>query len=134
MLGKGPIQGTPTIETLLRVSSTLVAFNTTGQTTLYTVPAGKIFILLKVFIRSGADAGATTVTFGRVGALTDWANTRTLSNLDAAGDVVKIDLLNSVTPVKSKTYAAGVVLQIDVTTALGGATNYVDLFGYLIDV
>ena len=50
------------------------------------------------------------------------------------GDVVKIEILNATTPAKSKTYAAGAVLQIDVTTALGGATNYVDLFGYLIDL
>ena len=51
----------------------------------------------------------------------------------ADGDVVKIEVINAATPAKSKTYAAGVVLQIDVTTALGGATNYADLFGYLVN-
>jgi hypothetical protein len=72
------------------------------------------------------------VTFGRVGALTDWLGTIQLDNLDAAGDQVKIETTNTNPPTKSKTYAAAQVFQIDVTVALGGATNYVDLFGYLI--
>lgn len=116
-----------------KVSTTPVAFNSVAATTLYTVPVGKIFIPAFCFVRVGADAGETDVTFGRVGALTDWLGTRALDNLNAAGDQAKIELLNSVTPTLSKTYAAGVVLQIDVTVALGGATNYVDLFGYLVD-
>jgi len=118
---------------LQKMSTTTVAFNTTGQTTLYTVPTGKIFVPVAVFIRVDASANTSAVTFGRVGALTDWLDTITLSNLDAAGDVVKIEPVNNATPVKSKTYAAAVVFQIDVTTGNGGATNYVDLFGYLID-
>jgi len=134
MLGRGPIHGVPYVDCLRKIATVTVSFAATGQTTLYTIPAGKLFIPHKLFIRAGADAGNTEVTFGRVGTLTDWLDTRTLSNLDAVGDVVKVEILNATTPTKSKTYAAGVVLQIDVTTALGGATNYVDLFGYLIDV
>ncbi len=117
---------------LMKVSTTPVAFNAVAATTLYTVPAGKTFMPAMAIIRAGADAGATDVTFGRVGALTDWLGTIQLDNLDAAGDQVKVEVVNSATPVKSKTYAAGVVFQIDVTVALGGATNYVDLFGYLV--
>lgn len=118
---------------ITKVSTTEVAFNAIAATTLYTVPAGKIFIPVMAIIRAGADAGATDVTFGRVGALTDWLGTIQLDNLDASGDQVKIETVNANPPTKSKTYAATVVFQIDVIVALGGATNYVDLFGYLID-
>lgn len=119
---------------LTKVSSTTVALDVAAATTLYTVPPGKLFIPVCAVIRAGADAAISTVTFGRVGALTDWLGTITLSNLDADGDQVKIEVANNATPVKSKTYAAGVVFQIDVTAANGGASNKVDLFGYLIDV
>ena len=119
---------------LLKVSTTTVDFTvgSHGQTTLYTVPTGKTFIPIMAIIRAGADAGDSVVTFGRVGALTDWLGNRTLSNLDAAGDQIKVEVINNATPLKSKTYAAAQVFQIDVTTANGGAGNIVDLFGYLV--
>jgi hypothetical protein len=117
---------------LIKVSTTTVAFNATGQTTLYTVPTGKTFIPVFAVIRAGADASNTDVTFGRVGALTDWLGTQQLDNLDAAGDQVKVEVVQNATPVKSKTYVAAQVFQIDVTVGNGGATNYVDLFGYLV--
>ena len=119
---------------IIKVSTTTVDFTAgaTGQTTLYTVPTGKTFIPVMAIIRAGANANATDVTFGRVGALTDWLGTIQLDNLDAAGDQVKVEVVNSATPVKSKTYAAAQVFQIDVTVAAGGAGNSVDLFGYLV--
>jgi len=79
-------------------------------------------------IRAGADAALTDVTFGRVGALTDWLGTIQLDNLDAAGDQVLVMPVPQDPPLKLKTYAATVVFQIDVTVAQGGATNYVDLY------
>lgn len=120
-------------DSMAKISTTTVAFDTTGQTTLYTVPTGKIFVPILVVIRAGADAAQTDVTFGRSTALTDWLSTIQLDNLDADGDQVKIELSNANPPTKSKTYAAGVLFQIDVTVAQGGATNYVDLFGYEIN-
>ena len=119
---------------LVKVSTTTVDFTvgSHGQTTLYTVPTGKTFIPIMAIIRAGADAGDSVVTFGRVGALTDWLGNITLSNLDAAGDHVKVEVINNATPAKGKTYAAAQVFQIDVTTANGGAGNSVDLFGYLV--
>ena len=120
------------LETMQKVSTTTVDFSATGQTTLYTVPAGQIFIPTMAVIRAGSDAGATDATFGRVGALTDWMGTTQLDNLDADGDQVKVEQTNANPPTQAKTYAAGVIFQIDVTVAAGGATNYVDLFGYLI--
>lgn len=118
---------------ITKVSTTTVAFNAVAATTLYTTPVGKIFTPVLAIIRAGADALLTDVTFGRVGALTDWLGTIQLDNLDADGDQVKVEVANLSTPTKSKTYAAGVVFQIDVIVAQGGATNYVDLFGYLVD-
>lgn len=118
---------------ITKVSTTTVAFNAVTATTLYTVLTGKVFIPVLAIIRAGANAALTDVTFGQVGALTDWLGTIQLDNLDATGDQVKIESINANPPTKSKTYAAGVVFQIDVTVAQGGATNYVDLFGYLID-
>ena len=124
--------GIASTKLIQKVSTTIVAFNAVAATTLYTVPAGKTFVPTMAIIRAGADAGATDVTFGRVGALTDWLSTIQLDNLDADGDQVKIEATNANPPNKSKTYATGVVFQIDVTVAAGGAINYVDLFGYLV--
>jgi hypothetical protein len=119
---------------LTKVSTTTVAFNAVAVTTLYTVPSGKLFIPILAIIRAGADAVLTDVTFGRSTAKTDWMGTIQLDNLDADGDQVKIEVSNVDPPTKSKTYAAGVLFQIDVTVAQGGASNKVDLFGFLIDV
>lgn len=120
-------------EIMIKVSTTTVDFSAAAATTLYTVPAGQIFIPTMAVIRAGADAGLTDVTFGRVGALTDWKGTIQLDNLDADGDQVKIEVANVDPPTKNKTYAADVVFQINVTAALGGVTNHVDLFGYLVN-
>jgi len=121
------------VNPLEKVSTTTVAFDAVAVTTLYTVPAGKIFIPVIAIIRAGADAALTDVTFGRSTAKTDWLGTIQLDNLDADGDQVKIEQTNANPPVKAKTYAADVLFQIDVIVAQGGATNYVDLFGYLVD-
>lgn len=119
---------------LTKVSTTLVAFDAVAQTTLHITPTGKLFIPVFGIVRAGADALLTDVTLGRVGALTDFMGTTQLDNLDAAGDQVLLMPVPQDPPLKLKTYAAGVVFQIDVAVAQGGATNYVDLFGFLIDV
>ena len=105
----------------------------TGQTTLYTVPTGKIMIPMGICLVAGADCGASVITAGRSTALTDFLASINLGNIDAAGDMAWLQPVPNATPVLLKTYAAGVIFQIDVTTALGGATNYVDLFGWLKD-
>lgn len=119
---------------ITKVSSTKVDFSVVAATTLYTVPVGMLFIPVVAYIRSGADCLLTDVTFGRSTAKTDWLGTIQLDNLDADGDCVKIEPSNANPPTKSKTYAAGVLFQIDVTVAQGGAANKVDLFGYLVVV
>lgn len=122
------------------LSSTLVALNGTGQTSLFVVPTGKTCVLTKAAIRIGADAGASVITIGRSTALADFLDFQDLSNLDASGDVGllrpsipdEVDSSADKAVVEMlKSYAAGVDIQVDVVTALGGATNYIDLFGYL---
>jgi hypothetical protein len=115
------------------VSTTTVSLAATGQTTLFTVPAGKRFVPTKALVIAGADAGASIVTLGKSTALTDFLAAQTLSNLDAQYDAVKLQPIQNATPVKQKSYAAGDIFQIDVTTAAGGATNTVKLFGFLYD-
>lgn len=126
------------VESLL--STTTVDLSGTGQTTLFTVPTGKTAVLTKAVIRVGADAGASVITIGRSTALDDFLDFQDLSNLDANGDVGllrpsvpdEVDSSGDKAVVEVlKTYAAGVIIQADVVTALGGATNYIDLFGYL---
>lgn len=114
------------------LSSTTVAFNANGQTTLYTVPVGKRCVLAGAMAVAGADAGATTtMTIGQVGALTDFLGTQTLSNLDAQYDAIYLEPVPNATPVKRKSYASGTVIQADVGNQSGGATNTVYLFGFL---
>ena len=114
------------------LSTTNVAFNGNGATTLYTVPAGKRCVLAYATVIAGADAGATTaVTIGQVGALTDFLASNILSNLDAQYDVVNLEPIPNTTPLKGKSYAAGTVIQMNVATQSGGATNSVLLFGTL---
>lgn len=115
------------------ISSTGVALNATGQTTLYTVPAGKVFVPIMAALLAGGNAGVSVVTLGQSGALTDFLDSQTLGNIDASGDVAILQPVPNATPVKIEAYAAGTVFQIDVTTGSGNASNTVKLFGFLYD-
>jgi len=117
-------------DTLL--SATTVAFNANADTTLFTVPTGKRCVLTKAIVVAGADAGATTgLSIGANGTETDFLAVNTLSNLDAANDAVILVPIPNTTPLKSKSYAAGTVIEAQVTNQSGGATNTVYLFGFL---
>jgi len=113
------------------LSATVVSFGADGQTTLYTVPTGKRCVLTHAVVVAGADAGGTTMSIGQVGALTDFLAVNTLGNLDAQYDAVVLQPIPNTTPLKGKSYAAGTVIQADVGSHAGGATNTVDLFGFL---
>jgi hypothetical protein len=108
-----------------------VSFGADGATTLYTVPTGKRCVLTHAIVVAGADVGATTMSIGQVGALTDFLAVNTLSNLDAQYDAVVLQPIPNTTPLKGKSYAAGTVIQADVGSHAGGATNTVYLFGFL---
>ncbi len=113
------------------LSTTTFTLASTGQTTLYTVPAGKVLILTKAILIAGADASTSVISIGRSTALTDFLGNQTLSNIDAAGDVGLLQPIPNATTALSKSYAAGVVIQINVVTANGGAGNTLMLFGIL---
>jgi hypothetical protein len=111
-----------------------VSLAAAAATTLYTVPTGYKAVLDHAEIILGADASTSALTIGRSTALTDFLGTQTLSALDADEDVGILRPIPNATTVISKTYAAGVVIQVNVTTGNGGATNQMILWGYLIAV
>jgi len=113
------------------LSTTTLALNATGATTLFTVPTGKRCVLTHAILVAGADASNSALTIGQVGALTDWLGTQTLTGIDAQYDAALLQPVPNATTVKSKSYAAGTVIQANVTTGAGGATNTLYLFGFL---
>ena len=108
-----------------------VSLAAAAATTLYTVPTGYTAVIDHVDVIVGADAGASTVTIGRVGALTDFLDTQTITALNADGAKGELRPVPSATVVKQVTYAAGVIIQVNVTAGNGGATNYMIVWGYL---
>jgi hypothetical protein len=122
------------VEALL--STTTVSLAVDGNTTLYTVPTGKTCVLTKAILIAGAGAGADmvcTISIGRSTSLADFIAACTLTNFDADGDAVILVPVPSTTPLKSKTYAATVIIQAAVNYTSGTATavSKVYLFGYL---
>ena len=108
-----------------------VSLAAAAATTLYTVPTGYTAVIDHVDLILGADASTSALTIGRSTALTDFLDTQTLSALDADGDKTCLRPIPSATSVKEKTYAAGTIIQVNVTTGNGGATNYMIVWGYL---
>jgi hypothetical protein len=116
------------------LTSKTLALNADGNTTLYTVPAGKTAILTHAILIGGGNCTSTTLTIGRAGALTDFLGAQTLSNLDAAGDVLVLAPIQNATPVKMKTYAAGTIIKGVVASHAGlgeSASNTIVLYGRL---
>jgi len=109
-----------------------VSLAAAAATTLYTVPTGYTAVIDHVDIIVGADAGASTLTIGRSTALTDFLNTQTITALNAANAKGELRPVPNATTVKQVTYAAGVIIQVNVTAANGGATNTMIVWGYLI--
>lgn len=114
------------------LSTTTVSLAANADTTIYTVPTGKRCVLHSAILVAGADAGATTtMAIGQDTAETDFIPANTLSNLDAANDAVILMPVPNTTPTKTKSYAAGTVIQAQVGTQSGGATNTLYLLGVL---
>ena len=109
-----------------------VSLAAAAATTLYTVPTGYTAVIDHVDIIVGADAGASTLTIGRSTALTDFLDTQTITALNAANAKGELRPVPNATTVKQVTYAAGVIIQVNVTAANGGATNTMIVWGYLI--
>lgn len=113
------------------LSSTTVALNANGDTTLYTVPTGKRCILSHAILVAGADAGTSDISIGQNGAETDFIGVTNLDNLDAQYDAMLLMPVPSATPAALKSYAAGTVIEAQVANQAGGATNTLYLFGLL---
>ena len=113
------------------LSTTTVALNADADTAIYTVPTGKRCLLHHAILVAGADAGTTVFSIGSNGAETDFIPNNTLSNLDAAYDAVILMPVPNTTPTKTKSYAAGTVIDAKVSSQAGGATNTLYLFGTL---
>jgi hypothetical protein len=113
------------------------SIQSTGATTLYTVPTGKVCIPSHILMVSGTTAGATNTakaTVGQVGALTDFLAEQTFTNV-ISGKCAILRPVPSDTPLASVAYAAGTIIQANVTTldADGGTDWKLFLFGFLYD-
>lgn len=113
------------------LSATTVALNANADTTIYTVPTGKRCVLTHAVLVVGADAGTTDLSIGADGAETDFLSAQSLDNLNAQYDAAILQPVPNATPVLIKSYAAGTVIQAQVTNQAGGATNTLYLFGFL---
>lgn len=117
------------------LSTTTLSVQSTGATTLFTVPTGKRCILHHAEVICGAAASTTAIiTFGQVGALTDFVGSQTMTNLAAQYDAVIImPVPHATVPVKVKSYAAATVIQVNVGTldSDGSTDAIVKLFGTL---
>jgi len=110
-----------------------IALDAAAAVTLYTVPTGKTCILDKLMIVSSAAMGATTLTVGRSTALTDFLPTQTMTACNGAGSVARLAPVPNATTVEHFEYAAGVIIQANVTAGNGDATNTFYLYGTLDD-
>lgn len=116
------------------LSATTVSVQSAAATTLYTVPVGKRCILDSIKMVCGTAASTTAkFTVGQVGALTDFLAEVTCTNLAAQYDMIRCVPIPNLVSLKSKSYAAATVIQINITTAdVDGSTDTtVYLFGTL---
>jgi hypothetical protein len=120
---------TPTVIKLL--STTTVALNANGTTTLYTVPAGYRCVLTSAILVLAADAGTTDVQIGQNGATTDFIPATDLGLLNAQYDCCILQPIPAANVLLGKSYAATTVIEIEVTNQAGAAGNTLYLFGFL---
>jgi hypothetical protein len=113
------------------LSATTVSLAANADTTIYTVPTGRRCVPLYAVLVAGANANSTDISIGADGAETDFVPTTQCDNLDAQYDAIILQPVNSTTPPKQKSYAAGAVIQAKVSNQAGGATNTLYLFGFL---
>ena len=118
------------------LSTTALDVQSATQTTLYTVPTGKRLVLDHVKVVCGSAASTTAgLSFGQSTALTDFLAEQTMTNLAAQYDCCICVPVPNASPVKTKSYAAGTIIQCDVATndADGATDCSVLLFGTLYD-
>jgi hypothetical protein len=112
--------------------TTIADFSSVTQTTLYTVPTGYVCYLQSAFVECNANIGASLqCQIGQNGATTDFVGTTAGDNLDADNDFILMAPVPQATPAKLKKYAAGTVIEFDVTVAGNAVAGQVLLFGIL---
>ena len=120
---------------IMNPSGTTVALDATGATTLYTVPAGKVFIPIMVVMRISGDPVDCTCTIGSTGTTaTSFLNTQTFhTNVDATGEVAIFQPIPAASTAASMSYAAADVFQITIGSggAAGGVTGKTFVLGLL---
>lgn len=113
------------------LSATTVSLAADADTTLYTVPVGKVCILSHAILVVGADASTSDISIGQNTAETDFVPATDLQHLDAANDAGILQPIPAIELLKVEAYAAGTVIEAKVTNQAGGATNTLYLFGTL---
>ena len=116
------------------LSTTTVSLAANADTTLYTVPTGKTLILSHAILVVAADAGTTDISIGQNTAETDFVGAIDLANLDSANDACRlapVPVAAASSAAKEEAYAAGTVIQCQVTNQAGGTGNTLYLFGTL---
>ncbi|MCK9598050.1 MAG: hypothetical protein M0R06_03350 [Sphaerochaeta sp.] len=121
-------------KTIALLSATTIDLTTAAATNLYTVPTGKRCILHCAVVVCGSAASTTAgITIGQSTDTDDFLTEQTLTNLAAQYDAVTCMPVPNATPVKTKSYAAGTIIQCEVATAdddgSEDATLY--LFGFI---
>lgn len=122
-------------EVICLLSETTIAdFSAQVQTTLYTVPVNKVLKLFAAQVECDADVGAALqFQIGQNGATTDFIGSAAGDNLDADNDFILAMPVPSATPAKLKKYAAGTVIEFDVTVGGNAVAGSVLLYGILRD-
>ena len=116
------------------LSTTTVSLAANADTVLYTVPSGKRCVLSHAILVAGADAGTTDISIGQNGAETDFVGAIDLANVNAQYDACRlapVPVAATASAALEKSYAAGTVIEAQVTNQAGSATNTLFLFGYL---
>lgn len=117
------------------LSQTAVAdLSSVAETTIYTVPTGKILVLTEAWLRVAGDVGANlVVSIGQNGAETDFVGSTNGDNLDVSGDCILLKPVPSATPATNKSYTATTVIKFDVSVGGNAVAGIVWLFGFLYD-
>ncbi len=108
-----------------------VDMKTAGETTLFSVPAGKTFILFAVCVRgnSASLAGGTDYDFGAASGASTWVQSVDLSGMTGTSGQRWIFAADNTTYTPIPASTAFVIKVSTGATAAGTAT--LDVFGYL---
>jgi len=121
-------------DALLSVTA-IADLSSATETTLYTVPTGKTLILTKALLRVAGDVGGSCdVSIGQDGAETDFIASSDLDEANAAGDVMLLAPIPSVTQAAPlKEYVAAELIKFDVINAGNAVAATCYLYGTLDD-